>query len=33
MREQLKTDITQCLTCVYNRKEIDDYFEPMIRVQ
>ena len=33
MREQLKSDITQCLTCVYNRKEIDDYFEPMIRVQ
>ena len=32
MREQLKSDISQCLTCVYNRKEIDDYFEPMLRI-
>ena len=33
IQEQLKSDINQCLTCVYNRKELEDYFEPMLRIQ
>ena len=33
IQEQLKSDINHCLTCVYNRKEIVDYFEEMLRIQ
>ena len=32
VKEQLKSDINHCLTCVYNRKDIDDYFDPMLRI-
>ena len=32
IQEQLKADINHCLACVYNRKEIGDYFEEMMRI-
>jgi hypothetical protein len=33
IQEQLKADINHCLACVYNRKDIVDYFEEMMRIQ
>ena len=32
IQDQLKSDINHCLTCVYNRKDLDDYFEVMLRI-
>ena len=32
VQEKLKTDIGYCMDCIYNRKDIEEYFEVMIRI-
>lgn len=31
--EQLKADINQCLFCLYNKKDLNEYFEALLRIQ
>ena len=29
----MKSDISHCMNCIYNKKDTEDYFEIMIRIQ
>ena len=33
MSEQIKANINQCLFCLYNKKEFEEYFDQLLQVQ